>query len=104
MRWLDLIVIAIYLVAMAWIGIRFARRQASTETYFVARRSIPAWAMGMSIMATLVSSVTFIGYPGSAYGGNWSLLVPGCMIVVVLALAGSILIPFYRQAVGMSAY
>lgn len=48
--------------------------------------------------------VTFIAYPGSAYGGNWSLLVPGFMLLAVLALVGSVLIPFYREAVRMSAY
>jgi SSS family solute:Na+ symporter len=104
LRWIDLVIVVVYLIAMAWIGIRFARKQTSTEAYFVAKRSIPAWAMGISIMATLVSSVTFIAYPGSAYGGNWSLLVPGLMLLIVLGLTGSILIPFYREAVGMSAY
>ncbi len=104
MRGFDLAVVAIYMVAMAWIGIRLSRRQTSTEAYFVARRSMPAWAIGMSMMATLVSSVTFIAYPGSAYSGDWSLLVPGLLLIVVLALTGAVLIPFYRQAVGMSAY
>jgi SSS family solute:Na+ symporter len=41
--------------------------QASTETYFVASRSIPSWAMGMSLVATLITSVTFVAYPGSSY-------------------------------------
>jgi SSS family solute:Na+ symporter len=92
------------MVAMAWIGIRFSRRQTTTEAYFVARRSVPAWAIGMSMMATLVSSVTFIAYPGSSYAGDWSLLIPGFLLIAVLALTGAVLIPFYRQAVGMSAY
>ncbi|MEK7408033.1 MAG: hypothetical protein AAB225_23425 [Acidobacteriota bacterium] len=104
MRWLDLIMLAAYLAGMAWIGVRFARRQTSTETYFTARRSIPWWAVGMSMMATLVSSVTFVGYPGSSYGKDWSLLVPGFLVVGVLAITGAVLIPFYREAVRMSAY
>lgn len=104
MRLADLFVVAVYMVAMAWIGIRFSRRQTTTEAYFVARRSVPAWAIGMSMMATLVSSVTFIAYPGSSYAGDWSLLIPGFLLIAVLALTGAVLIPFYRQAVGMSAY
>ncbi len=104
MRSVDLILVALYIVVTTGIGLRFARRQTSTESYFVARRSIPPWAVGMSTMATLVSSVTFVAYPGSAYGGDWSNLVPGFLLIVVLALAGRILIPFYRQAVRMSAY
>jgi SSS family solute:Na+ symporter len=104
LRLLDFLVVAVYMAAMAYLGLRFSRRQTSTESYFVARRSIPSWAMGISLFATLVSSVTYIAYPGSAYAGDWSLLVPGLMILVVLALVGSLVIPFYRQAVGMSAY
>ncbi len=95
---------ATYMVAMVSVGIRFARRQTGTESYFVAKRSIPSWAMGFSIVATLITSVTFVAYPGSSYGGNWSLLVPGFMVVVALALVGAVIIPFYRHVIGMSAY
>ena len=104
LRLLDLVVIAIYFAAVAAIGLKFARRQTSTEAYFVARRSIPSWAMGLSVFATIISSITFIAYPGAAYKGNWNLLVPGFMAVGVLLLLGTTLISFFRHAVGMSAY
>lgn len=103
-RWLDSGVVLAYLTAMAAVGWRLARRQTSTEAYFVARRSVPHWAMGLSVFATLISSITFIAYPGSGYAGNWSELVPGFMVLIVLALVGGVVIPFYREAVGVSAY
>ena len=59
MRWIDLLIVAVYMIAMVWIGKRFERKQTSTDAYFVAGRSIPAWALGMSIIATLVSGVGF---------------------------------------------
>src|SRR3954447_18535593 len=104
LRWLDASVILLYMAAMVMIGRWFARRQTSTEAYFVAKRSIPQWAMGISIYAALISSITFIAYPGSAYAGNWNELVPGFMAVGVLILVGLVIIPFFRHAVGMSAY
>src|SRR5258707_10021503 len=104
LRWLDLAVIVVYMAAMAAVGLWFARRQTSTEAYFVAKRSIPHWAMGVSIYATLISSITFIAYPGSAYAGNWVELVPGFMVVGVLILVGTVIIPFFRHAIGMSVY
>jgi SSS family solute:Na+ symporter len=104
LRWLDALVVTAYMIVMLAIGLRFVRRQTTTETYFVARRSIPAWALGMSLLATIISAVTFIAYPGSGYAGNWSMLVPGIMVIAVLAIIGSVIIPFYRHAVGMSAY
>jgi SSS family solute:Na+ symporter len=54
----DLVVIAIYFIAVAAIGLRFARRQTTTEAYFVANRTIPHWAMGLSIFATIISSIS----------------------------------------------
>src|SRR6185312_4037852 len=104
MRPLDFIIIAAYLAGLVAIGLRFARRQTTTENYFVAKRSIPGWAMGLSLLATIITSVTFIAYPGSAYAGDWSLLVPGIMFVVVLGLVGMIVVPFFRHVVHMSAY
>src|SRR5580698_5297024 len=103
-RSLDLIVIALYFAVVAFIGFWFARRQTSTEAYFVARRSIPSWAMGLSVFATIISSITFISYPGAAFKGDWHQLVPGFMAIGVLLVLGSTLVSFFRHAVGMSAY
>ena len=103
-RWLDLVIIVAYMVGMALVGLRFSRRQTNTETYFVAKRAVPSWAMGLSMLATLISSVTFVAYPGFSYAKDWSLLVPGFLVLGVLIVVGSVLIPFYRRVVGMSAY
>ncbi|CAN5597388.1 sodium:solute symporter [soil metagenome] len=104
MRALDLTVLAIYMCTLVGIGVRFARKQQTTENYFTANRTIPGWAMGMSLLATIITSVTFIAYPGASYAGNWSLLVPGIMFVAVLGLIGFIVVPFFRHVVHMSAY
>jgi SSS family solute:Na+ symporter len=104
MRTLDVIVIAAYITCLVGIGLRFARRQKTTEDYFVAGRSVPGWAMGLSLLATIITSVTFIAYPGAAYAGNWSLLVPGILFVAVLGISGSVIVPFFRHVVRMSAY
>jgi SSS family solute:Na+ symporter len=100
----DLIIIAFYFALVAAIGFWCARRQKSTEAYFVARRSVPHWALGLSMFATIISSITFIAYPGAAFSGNWNQLVPGFMAVGVLVILGRSLIGFFRHAVGMSAY
>jgi SSS family solute:Na+ symporter len=104
MRTLDILVIAVYVASLVGIGIYFSRRQKTTESYFIANRSIPGWATGLSLLATIITSVTFIAYPGSAYAADWSLLVPGIMFVLVLALIGFVIVPFFRHVVHMSAY
>ena len=83
-----MIVVASILLAIG-MGVYFAHRQKDTSTYFTGSGKVPVWAVGMSIFATLISSVTFLAYPGAAYGGNWILLVQGLMVpVVLLALIG----------------
>jgi SSS family solute:Na+ symporter len=104
MRPLDALVVIVYLIALVGIGVYFARRQKTTAEYFVAGRSIPGWAMGLSLLATIITSVTFIAYPGAAYAGDWSLLVPGIMFVALLLVIGVVIVPFFRHVVHMSAY
>jgi solute:Na+ symporter, SSS family len=100
----DIVVIVVYLGLLLFIGFRFAGRQRTTDTYFVANRRVPGWAMGLSLTATIITSITFVAYPGAAYAGNWSLMVPNLMFPAVLLLAGSILVPFFRHSVERSAY
>jgi SSS family solute:Na+ symporter len=104
MHTLDFIVIVIYMAALVGVGVRTSRRQSTTSQYFLAERTIPGWAIGMSLLATIITSVTFIAYPGAAYAGDWSLLVPGLMFVVVIAAIGMVVVPFFRHVVAMSAY
>ena len=104
MRRLDSIVVAVYVLCLMAIGLRFARRQKTTDTYFVAGRSMPGWATGLSLLSTIITSVSFIAYPGAAYAGDWSLLVPGLLFVGVLLIVGTVIVPFFRRVVHMSAY
>jgi SSS family solute:Na+ symporter len=62
----DMIVIAAYLLALMAIGVSVRGRQKPANSYFVAGRSVPGWAAGLSLLATIITSVTFIAYPGLA--------------------------------------
>ena len=90
MHWADILVIAAYLLTLVAIGVRGARGQKTTASYFVASRSIPGWAAGLSLLATIITSLTFIAYPGSAFAGDWNLLVPGLIFVAVILSIGQI--------------
>src|SRR6185437_16897219 len=73
---LDLIIIFGYLIGITLFGVWFAGRQQTTEDYFVGDRSVPWWAIAMSIVATETSTITFISVPGVAFsrGGNFQFL------------------------------
>jgi solute:Na+ symporter, SSS family len=104
MHFADILVIAAYLATLIVIGIRSAGRQKTTESYFVAGRSVPGWAAGLSLLATIITSLTFIAFPGSAFAGDWNLLVPGIIFVLVILSIGPVIVPFFRHAVSMSVY
>ena len=103
-HWIDYVIVILSVVLAVGLGLYFARRQKSTDTYFAGGRNIPAWAIGMSIFATLISSVTFLAYPGAAYASNWILLVQGLMVPIVLVAMIGIVVPLYRRVIKLSTY
>ena len=104
LHFVDYLVIAISLGVSLYVGAHFAKKQTSTNNYFAGGRSIPSWAVGMSILATLISSITFLAYPGEGFKSNWILLVQGIMVVVVLLGLVWFVVPLYRKVIGISAY
>jgi len=97
------IIIAVLLITL-YFGLRYAKNQNSTQSYFSAKGRVPAWAIGMSLLATLISSVTFLGYPGEGYSSNWILLVQGLMVPLVLMGVIWFIVPLYRKVIGLSTY
>jgi solute:Na+ symporter, SSS family len=101
---IDYIIIVFFLLATLYFGFRFSRNQNSTKSYFLAQGRVPAWAIGMSLLATLISSVTFLAYPGTGYSSNWILLVQGLMVPVVLVGIIWFIVPLYRKVIRLSTY
>lgn len=101
---LDLVVIALYLIGMIAVGIYFSRKNKNPEQYSSASGSIPGWAIGMSIYATFLSSNTFLGVPGKAFGGNWNAFVFSISMPFAAAIAAKYFVPFYRSTGQVSAY
>jgi SSS family transporter len=96
----DWLVLASYLILVATIGILVARRKSDTEEYFLAGRSIPWWAAGLSILATETSALTFIGAPIQSLRGDWTYLqlAIGSSLARFL-VAGLLLGVYYRRRV-----
>lgn len=103
-HWIDYLIVVMSVVLAIGVGMYFAHRQKDTETYFAAGGNVPAWAIGMSIFATLISSVTFLAYPGAAYASNWILLVQGLMVPLVLVAMIGVIVPLFRKVIQLSAY
>ncbi len=101
---LDLSIIIIYLVAMVIVGLYFSRKNKSSEQFTKASGTIPGWAIGLSIYATFLSSNTFLGVPGKAFGGNWNAFVFSISMPFAAWIASKYFVPFYRKTGEISAY
>ena len=82
----------------------FEQQQSSTAKYFSAGGNVPAWAIGVSIFATLISSITFLAYPGEGFASDWVRLVQGIMVPIVVLAGIGFIVPLYRNVIGLSAY
>ncbi len=65
---------------------------------------LPGWAVGLSIFGTYLSSNTFLGNPGKAYGGNWNAYVFTLSLPLAAWIATKYFVPFYRRTGEISAY
>lgn len=63
----DVIVLTIYMMLMMGIGLLFNRQQKSSKDFFLAGRSMTWFPIGVSVMATLLSALSYTGVPGEAY-------------------------------------
>lgn len=104
LHWIDAVILTVSILAAVVVGVYFSKKQKSTNAYFAASGNVPAWAVGMSMFATIISSVTFLAYPGAAYGGNWILLVQGLMVPIILVGLIGFIVPLYRKVIKLSTY
>jgi SSS family solute:Na+ symporter len=101
---MNLLIIGLYLACIFAIAFHFRRGQTDPKKYYLGDSKLPAWAIGISLMATIISSVTFLAYPGAGFSENWILLVQGLMLPPVVLSILWFIVPVYRQFIGISAY
>jgi len=101
---IDILIIALYLLGMVGVGVYFSRKNNSTDQFTKASGHIPGWALGISLYATFLSSNTFLGVPGKAFGSNWNSFVFSLSMPFAAWIAAKYFVPFYRKSGEISAY
>lgn len=101
---IDLLVIVIYFISMIAMGIYLGRKNKNTAQFTTASGKIPGWAIGISLFGTYLSSNTFIGNPGKAFGSNWNSFVFTLTLPIAALIATKFLVPFFRKTRQISAY
>src|ERR1700737_2788790 len=100
---IDLAVLTVYLVGVVGFGCWFARRAQTSERFMSAGRAIPGWAVGMSIVGSYISSISFIANPGKSDSGNWNAFFFAISMPLAAWISVKYFVPFYRHSGHVSA-
>ena len=85
-------------------GVYFARRETSTRRFFLADRSIPWWAAGLSIFGTQLSAITFMAFPALVYRTDGVYVLGNMCIVLAAPVFVLYYLPFFRRLRVTTAY
>src|SRR5579863_6736587 len=101
---IDLGILVLYLAGITLFGARFRRGQQNLRDYFLGGRTAPWRALACSIVATETSTLTIIGTPAIAFGGNLGFLQLVLGYLVARVILCVVLIPQYFQGEFYTAY
>ena len=101
---LDWIILVCFIAWLVADGIKRTKLERTTESYFLANRSLPWWAVGLSVMATQLSAITLVGTTGQGYTDGLRFVqfyygLPLAMIILSLTV-----VPFFYRARVYTAY
>ena len=101
---LDWLVVALYFALIVFIGYRTGRGNKGLEDFFLAKRSMPWYAIGLSVMATQASAITLVGTTGQGYvdGMRFIQIYFGLPLATVILCVT--LVPFFYRAKVFTAY
>ncbi len=100
----DLAILVFYLAITVGLGLVFALRRIGSDTFMSGGRSLPGWAVGLSIFGSYVSSISFLANPGKAFASDWNALVFSLATPVAAVIAIRWFVPYYRRSGAVSAY
>jgi SSS family transporter len=104
MRTLDWLVVLAYLVWIIWDGLRKSHSTGELEGYLLAKRSLPWWAVGLSVMATQLSAITLVGATGQGYADGMRFVQFYFGLPVAMIILSVTLVPFFYRARVYTAY
>ena len=101
---LNWVVVVAYVAYVVVDGVRRAKGTREIEGYFLANRSLPWWAVGLSVMATQLSAVTMIGTTGQGATDGLRFVQIYFGLPLAMVILGVTLVPLLRGAGVYTAY
>jgi len=104
MHWLNWLIVAVYITYIVWDGLRRAKGTDELEGYFLARRSLPWWVVGLSVMATQLSAITLVGTTGQGASDGMRFIQFYFGLPIAMLILSVTLVPFLYRAKVYTAY
>lgn len=101
---LDWGIFALYFVGVVSFALYQSRKNEGVEGYFLANRRLPWWAIGLSVMATQASAITFIGTTGQAFDSGMEFVQFYLAIPFAMVVLSAVFVPFFYRARVFTAY
>ena len=101
---IDWIIIGVYLTWVIYDGLKRSKGTDGVEGYFLAGRSLPWWAVGLSVMATQMSAITLVGTTGQGYDDGMRFVQFYFGLPVAMIILSVTLVPFFYRAKVFTAY
>ena len=101
---LDYAAVVLYLLVTLGVAVWFGHKQKSTEDFFVGGRRMPWFAVGLSILATLFSTLSYLGVPGEIIKQGIGMAVGYLALPFSVAVVSLLWIPFFMRLKLTSAY
>jgi SSS family transporter len=101
---IDLSAIFLYLGAMIGVGVFFSFRNKNSDDFFRGGQRVPWFVAGLSIFATMLSSITFVAIPAKAYATDWVYFMVNMMAIAITPAVILLFLPFFRKIDATSAY
>ena len=97
-------IVIVYLIGNLLLGYMMSRRVKTSEDYYLGDRSAPWWAIGISVIATYVSALSFLGGPAWAYGDGMAALAIHVNYPLVIFVVIVFFLPFFFNSGVASIY
>ncbi len=104
MHIVDWLVVGVYLVWIVYDGLKRTKAADEVEGYFLANRSLPWWAVGLSVMATQLSAITLVGTTGQGYADGMRFVQFYFGLPIAMVILSVTLVPFFYRARVFTAY
>jgi solute:Na+ symporter, SSS family len=100
----DYLIVFLYMIIMMWMGWYLSRKQVNIQDFFVAGRSMPWLATGMSLIATLMSTLSYLGAPGEMIKHGVAQFLAIIALPFVFLIVWNLWVPFFMRLRLTSAY